>query len=127
MTMVTNVASSLKKALNSTAVSTPEETRDRKKKALSIVDTALEQFQQNLQAGVVQLDSSLDLERLVRCFMVLSGESDAHGNTVEDPEQPTQSVDTSKIAEILNEDDPMVQALFEKLYNGYNELNDVEE
>ena len=126
MPMITSVASSLKKTINSTQVSSPEETKIRKKKMLDIVDVAVDQFQQNLQAGTVQLKSSLDLERLVRCFLILSGETiDGAPPTSSSGQQ--EVVETSKISEILNEDDPMVKTLFDKLYNGFNTMNDVDD
>lgn len=126
MAFVTNVAATLKKTMgSSTQVSTPEETRQRKKTMLGIVDIAISKFQANLEAGKVELDSSIDLERLVRCAMVLSGEaSNITGKPVDQTEQ--QTVETSRVNDLLDENDPMVKALFEKLYHGYNELNDAE-
>ena len=73
------------------------------------------------------MDSSLDLERLVKCSLVLSGEADHITGTPAGQTEQIQINDASKIAEILDENDPMVQTLFKKLYVGYNKLNDKDE
>lgn len=124
MAMISSVSSILKKTLNPTQVSTPEETKERKKRMLGIVDSALDNFKNNLDAGRVVLDSSLDLERLVKCALVLSGEPDTITGKSSNQSEEHQIVDASKINEILDENDPMVKSLFDKLYKGYNKLND---
>ena len=123
MAMISSVSSILKKTLNPTQVSTPEETKERKKRMLGIVDSALDNFKNNLDAGRVVLDSSLDLERLVKCALVLSGEPDTITGKSSNQSEEHQIVDASKINEILDENDPMVKSLFDKLYKGYNKLN----
>lgn len=126
MTGVTNVASMLKKSMNSTTPINSAEVKQRKKSMLGIVDTALDQFRRNLESGKVELDSSIDLERLIKCALILSGEADSiTGKPNGQTEQ--HKVEISKIAEVLDENDPMVQTLFNKLYEGYNKLNDADE
>lgn len=116
MIRVTSVATALKKALEQ-----PISSKERKDNMVGIIDTALTQFQQNLEAGTVMLESSRDLERLVKCYVLLKSESDSPtGNSTQTP------IENSKIAEILDENDPMVQTLFEKLYKGYNQINDID-
>ena len=127
MAMISSVSSILKKTLNPTQVSSPEETKKRKRKMLGIVDSALNNFQKNLEEGRVVLDSSLDLERLVKCALVLSGEPDSITGKSANQTEEHQFVDASKINEILDENDPMVQSLFDKLYKGYNNINDSDE
>lgn len=120
---ITNVASMLKHTMNGTQPVPHEEVKKRKQNMLGIVDTALAQFKKNLENGKVQLDSSIDLERLIKCSLILTGEADSiTGKPVGQSEQ----IDISKVASILDDNDPMVQTLFKKLYNGYNKMNDNE-
>lgn len=122
MPLISNLSSTLKRThLSNTQVCTPEESKQRKEKMLSIVDTALDKFQQNLIADKVKLDSSLDLDRLVRLALVLSGEADSITGK---PVNQTEEFDVSKVNDILNDNDPAVKAMFEKLYAGYNRIND---
>lgn len=112
---------------NGVPVATPGDTKQRKEKFLKILDKATEKFLKNLEDDVVDLTSTLDLERIVKMVLVLSGEADS---ITGQPNGSTTSVTTeaklsmSKIDEILKMDDPAVQAMFQQIYNGYNELND---
>lgn len=126
MSFVTNVSSTLKQHQSSTQIVTPEEAKQRKFKMLSIVDIALDRFTQNLSDGKVKLDSSLDLERLVKLSLILAGEADSiTGKPVNQSEQIELS-DMSRVEDILSDTDPEVRSLFEKLYQGYNRLNDTD-
>ena len=122
--MISSVSTILKKAISPTQVVTPEESKQRKRKMLGIVDTALEQFQKNLENGGVVLDSSLDLERLVKCSLLLSGEPDSITGKPDGQSTEQHIIEASKIKDILDENDPMVKSLFDKLYKGYNTIND---
>ena len=124
MNTITSVASMLKRTTNGTQPIPHEEVKQRKKKMLGIVDTALDQFKKDLESGKVELDSSLDLERLIKCSLILTGEADSITGK---PNGQSEKVEISKIANILDENDPMVQTLFKKLYNGYNKMNDSED
>ena len=117
MITVTSVGASLKNLKKDNKV-TPQ---NRKKNMLAIIDTAIDQFQQNLESGLVVLDDSRDLERLVKCYVLLNNEADPSTN------EDIQNMDSSKISEILDENDLMVKTIFDKLYKGINQMNDVEE
>lgn len=127
--LVTPVTTILERTTHNNGVraTTEEETKERKKKFLTILDKATDKFLQNLQEDKVDLTSTLDLERIVKMVLVISGEADSiTGQTG----SATTSVSTeaklsmSKIEEILNLDDPNVQAMFQQIYTGYNEIND---
>ena len=93
---------------------------------LNIVNTALDKFTENLSEGKVRLDSSLDLERLVKLALILSGEADSITGKPAHQSEQVEITDLSKVGQILDDNDPAVKAMFEKLYKGYNNLNDVD-
>lgn len=136
--LVTSVSTKLKKTINvqsDTQICTPDEVKEKKKDMLGVIDKSLEIFKKNLNEGKVAMDTSLDLERLVKLTLLLSGEADSvTGKPYGQQEQET-SIDTihsagvsmSQIEKILNLDDPEVKAMYDKIYNGYNELNDRED
>ena len=126
MPFVSSVSSTLKRNRSATQVVTPEEAKQRKFNMLGIVDVALNKFSQNLDEGKVKLDSSLDLERLVKLTLILSGEADSITGKPANQSEQVEFNDVSKVGAILNNDDPEVRALFEKLYQGYNRLNDTD-
>ena len=133
--LVSSVSTQLKKTIpiNDTQVVSVEELKDKKQKLLNIIDTATDQFIQNLADKKVELTSSLDLERLVKLTLLLSGEAESiTGSSVHQAEVSTSvgvnnaEISMSKINEILNLDDPEVKSMFDKIYEGYNQLNDQE-
>jgi len=93
---------------------------------LNIVNAALDRFTNNLSEGKVKLDSSLDLERLVKLALILSGEADSITGKPAHQSEQVEITDLSKVGQILDDNDPAVKAMFEKLYKGYNNLNDVD-
>lgn len=132
--LVTSVSSKLKKTVrqNDTQVVSPEEVKEKKRNLLGIIDDSIEVFCKNLKKGKVSLNSSADLERLVKLTLLLSGEADSvTGKPYGEQEQETsitaQSISMSKIEEILNLDDPEVKSMYEKISQGYNKLNDVDD
>lgn len=128
--LVGSVATRLKSTQfsNGVEVTTPEETKQRKQEFLSVLDTAIVQFKQNLAKGKVGLDSTLDLERLIKLTLLVSGEADSISGKTSSKETEVGTEDVkismSKIEEILSLDDPDVKAIYDKLYQGYNEIND---
>ena len=132
--LVTSISTTLKKTIHSnTQVVTPEEIKAKKKDMMSIVDSALELFKNNLAAGKVDMTTSLDLERLVKLQLLLSGEADSRtGRPYGESEETVEStqaaeISMSKIEEILNLEDEEVKRMYEKLYKGYNEANDIDD
>lgn len=110
---------------NGVQVNSQEDVKTQKQAFLSIVQSATSKFSDNLQAGNVELTSTLDLERLVKMFLVLSGEaSDIQGHVDSATGNIEQKTAMSRIEEIIGDDDPAVLELFSKLYEGYNQLND---
>lgn len=106
-----------------------DETVQRKKKALQITDAAMEKILAGIQNGSIQLTTSSDIERVLKMMMLLSGEPDSitgstgGTETVTDTRLVAES-SMSRIREILSGDDPNVKALYQKLFDGYNALND---
>ena len=132
--LVTSVSTTLKKTIQSTQVVTPEEVKKKKKDMLGVIDKSLDIFKRNLEDGKVDMSTSLDLERIVKLMLILSGEPDSvtgkpNGEQEQDTTIKAQAigVSMSKIDEILNLDDPDVKNMFEKLYQGYNTANDIDE
>ena len=131
--LVSSVSTTLRKTINSTQVVTPDEVREKKKDMLSVIDKSLNIFKKNLEEGKVEMNTSLDLERIVKLMLVLSGEADSvtgkpHGEQEQNTTVATKAVEISmsKVEEILNLDDPDVKSMFDKLYQGYNSANDIE-
>lgn len=128
--LVTSITSTVRKNLNSNRILTPEEIKEKKFDMLDIVDKALNQFSKNLKEGQVQLNSTLDLDRLIKLSLLLSGEPDAIVGTQETSETTINSeldISLSKIEKILDLEDEEVKAMYDRIYNGYNQLNDIDE
>lgn len=126
MPIISNVSSTLKRQHSSTQIVTPEQAMQNKSRMLNIVNAALDRFTNNLSEGKVRLDSSLDLERLVKLVLILSGEADSITGKPAHQSEQVEITDLSKTGQILDDNDPAVKAMFEKLYRGYNNLNDVD-
>lgn len=131
--LVTSVSTKLRKTIRpDTQVVTPDEIKEKKKDLLSVVDSGLELFKKNLAEGKVDMSTSLDLERLVKLTLLLSGEADTvtgkpYGETDQETSITAQSISMSKIEEILDLNDPEVKSMYEKISRGYNELNDIDD
>lgn len=131
--LVTSVSTKLRKTIRpDTQVVTPDEIKEKKKDLLSVVDSGLELFKKNLADGKVDMSTSLDLERLVKLTLLLSGEADTvtgkpYGETDQETSITAQSISMSKIEEILDLNDPEVKSMYEKISRGYNELNDIDD
>lgn len=128
--LVSSVSARIRQTVpdNGVTVTTPEETTARKKIFLAMLDKATEQFTKALEKGKVELNSTLDLERIVKLTLLVSGEADSIQGSSKTTETET-SVESAKIAmskveEILDSDDPTVSDIFNKLYEGYNKMND---
>lgn len=128
--LVTSVSTKLRKTLlPDTQVATPDEVKEKKRTLLDIVQQGTDLFKKNLSEGRVEMSTSSDLERLVKLTLLLSGEADSvtgkpHGEVDQETSIVAQSISMSKIEEILNLDDPEVKKMYEKISQGYNELND---
>lgn len=131
--LVTSVSTKLRKTIRpDTQVVTPDEIKEKKKDLLSVVNDAVELFKKNLAEGKVDVSTSLDLERLVKLTLLLSGEADSvtgkpYGETDQETSITAQSISMSKIEEILDLNDPEVKSMYEKISKGYNELNDIDD
>ena len=133
--LVTSISTTLRKTIQSpTQVMSTEEVKEKKKDLLGVIDQSLNIFKKNLEDGKVDMSTSLDLERLTKLMLLLSGEADSvmgrpHGEQVVDTTASLQSigVSMSKVESILDLSDPTVKAMYEKLYSGYNAANDIDE
>lgn len=129
--LVTSVSTHLKKTydLEDTKVSTPEQIKDTKRKLLNIVDEATNQFLKNLQEHKVELTSTLDLDRLVKLALLLSGEPDSisktsNQSTLETDIVSAGGISNTKLLDVLDTEDIAVKSIYDKLYAEYNESND---
>ena len=134
--LVSSVSTKLKKTIvaENTQICTDDEIQKKKKEMLNVIDQSLELFKRNLESGSVDMSTSLDLERLVKLTLLLSGQPDSitgkpNGQSEQETTVTTQSIglSMSKIEEILNLDDPEVKAMYDKISKGYNEANDIDE
>lgn len=129
--LVTSVSTTLKKTIQSTQVVTEDEIKEKKRDVLNVIDKTLGIFKKNLEDGKVEMSSSLDLERIVKLMLLLSGEPDSvtgkpHGEQEQEVITQQLEVSASKVEEVLDWDDPEVQSLYNKLFQGYNSANDIE-
>lgn len=113
-------------------VATPEETLKRKRNFLSILDKATDKLMENLESGKMTLDTSLDLDRIIKLSLLVSGEADSitgksGKETTSELEVESKKLSMAKIESILDPDDPEVKAMYDKLYDSYNKLNDENE
>ena len=133
--LVTSISTTLRKTLHAdTQVVTPEEIREKKKDMLGIINDSLELFKKNLSEGKVSMTNTADLERLIKLQLLVSGEADSRvGKPYGESEQETTvssqaaSISMSKIEQILTMEDEDVKNMFNKLYEGYNEANDIDD
>lgn len=125
--LVSSVSSQMKKYTSSTQVVTPEEIKKNKRGMLDVVNSALEQFKSNLESGKIDLDSSLDLDRLVKLNLLLSGEANSISGSPANQVEQVETTELSNTSSILDENDPTVKELWKKLYDGYNQKNDIQE
>ena len=132
MPMISSVTARIKNTTyesSSTQVATKEETVERKKKYLSILDKAIDKIADNLESGKMSLDSSLDLDRIIKLSLLVSGEADSitgksGKETTQEMDVEAKKLSMSKIESILDLEDPEVKAMYDKLYESYNKLND---
>lgn len=131
--LVTSVSTTLRQTVQSTQVVSKEEVKERKKDMLGVLDKTLEVFKKNLASGKVEINSAIDLERIIKLTLLLSGEPDSvTGKSTGEQEQETtitaeqQGISSFKIDEVINMEDENVKELFDKLYKGMNEANDVD-
>lgn len=113
-------------------VATKEETIERKKVFLDVLDKSMEKIIDNLNNGKMTLDTSLDLDRIIKLSLLVSGEADSitaksGSETVNEASLENHRLSIEKVEEILDDNDPDVKAMFDKLYAQYNELNDRED
>ena len=99
----------------------PEQIRQRKIEMLGVVETGLEQFTTALVNNEIKMDSTLDLERLVKLAMLLSGEPDTVVGT---PTNQVEVTEQNTLESMLDENDDITNALVRELYERYNEQND---
>ena len=132
MPMISSVTARIKNTTyesSSTQVATKEETVERKKKYLSILDKAIDKIADNLESGKMSLDSSLDLDRIIKLSLLVSGEADSitgksGKETTQEMDVEAKKLSMSKIESILDLEDPEVKAMYDKLYESHNKLND---
>lgn len=133
--LVTSISTTLRKTIHTdTQVVTPEEIKEKKKDMLNVISDSLELFKRNLSEGKVSMTNTADLERLIKLQLLLSGEADSRvGKPYGESEQETTvsgqsaSISMSKIEQILTMEDEDVKNMFNKLYEGYNEANDLDD
>lgn len=116
---------------NGVDITSLEETDKRKRKLLGIFDSAIDKIAEKLNNNEIELNSTLDMERVAKCALLLSGEAtNINGSTNSVTMEAEAGAELknamSKAEKILDDNDPVVLAMYEKLYRGYNDLNDEE-
>lgn len=89
------------------------EPTQRNSNLLNALDRTLKQYSDRLNNGKIKINSTVDLERIVRSYVMLTGQ-----------QTTTEPTETSNIQ--VPEDDPEIQELYSKLYKKYNQINDSE-
>ena len=111
-----------------TKAASDDETRARKQKVLEITDIGLEKIKEGLITGVIPLTTVKDFETLVKTMLTASGEPEIiQGNSSTETIQDTRLIaeqNMSKINEILDFNDEAVKDVYNRLFKGYNEIND---
>lgn len=129
--LVTSVSTTLRKTLqSSTQVISDEEIKVKKKEMMGVIDDSLELFKKNLLEGKVTMTTSADLERIIKLQLLLSGEADSRvGKSTENETETTvqSAISMSKVEEILDIEDEEVKNMFNRLYEGYNKANDLDD
>jgi len=128
---VGSLATELKKTvkpLSGTKVASEEETKERKTKFLSILDKATDEFVARLEQGSIVISSMADLEKIIKLTLLASGEAN---NIVSESTETKEStsfdalnMNIDNIAQLLDSNDPDVKAVYDKLFNSYNDAND---
>ena len=126
--MITSVSSKLRKTIKpvGTKPATDEETLVRKKGFLEILDIACDDFNKKLKKGEVKLNSTIDLERLVKLTLLVSGEAESikGQSSTEEQDSVSDSLTVANIERVLKPDDPLVKSIYDRLLEGYNTAND---
>lgn len=104
MALVTSISSMFTKPLSA---------NERREKILVVLDKTLQQFSEKLDQGKIRINSTADLERIVRSVSAI----------VEETSVPEE---TAKTAEVSIPDDPELTTLYQKLYQKYNQANDAD-
>ena len=83
---------------------------------LNIVNKTLQSYSQNLNSGKIQIKSTQDLERIIRCLVILNNLSAANSaqDTSSNNSQGQGSVDFN---------DPDIKSLYDKIYSKLNQIN----
>lgn len=87
---------------------------ERKDLLLNTLDKTLSSYINNLNDGRINIKSTQDLERVVRCLAILSNFNTEQKDSLED----------SKSQVIVDFDDPDVKSLYDKIYLKLNKEND---
>ena len=123
---ISATTATLRKTLSATPANSLDITKNRKDKLLSILDKTSDKFLDSLNNGQIQLNNVKDIDTVARLVLVLSGEADKIKGKVGTEETETKTLTgNSKVEEILSRDDPAVQDVFKKLFDGYSQINDV--
>lgn len=133
MAIVSSVGAKLRKTVSSTnpSVATEEETSKRKKLFLSVLDKTIQNFLDNLEKGLIPINSTLDLERIVKLTLLISGEADSRTGqepTQEEIEAEVNATNTAialeEIRTMIKNNDPVLDQLYSKLFTSLNDNND---
>ena len=112
---------------NGTQVTTPEQTIQRKKRFLKVLDKAISQIEENLTNGNMKLIDSIDIERVVKLTLLVSGEADSISGKSDVKETvSTAEAEASKLAESIDENDTDIKAMFDRMFATFNEQNNKE-
>jgi hypothetical protein len=108
-----------------------DEVKRRKAKLMTIVDKSLDSYLGRLESGKVKMTSSMDLERLGKLMLLLSGEPDMRiDNTsrkTETVEITTQLGVTKEELEDMMEGGMTLKELTQQIFMRQNEINDINE
>lgn len=127
--MAAELKKTITKPLMDTKVATEEETKERKARFLNILDKSATEFLSKLDKGKIVINSTADLERIIKLTLLVSGEANSIVGKEGMETKETQNLDAlnvniEDISELLDKDDPEIKAVFDKLFYKYNDEND---
>lgn len=105
----------------------PEANKRRRQQALEVIDVALDKFAQNLREDRVELTSTLDLDRLVRLMIHITGGADLRFGKEGSTEETTLTggrSETAILKEVLESDESLMKEVYQRAFAALNTRND---
>jgi hypothetical protein len=130
MAYISSFSKKLKKSMSPDIVqaTTREQLEQRKSTMLEVLDKSLNEFVLLLSKGKIPIKNTLDLERIIKLTLLVSGEANERqgieASTSEEEIEQIGRTELETVKDLLKTNDPSVQALKNKLIEALNNKND---